>query len=314
MRIGIVVDSACDLPREFIDQHAIQIMPITLRIGDVFVEDWRDPVETQKFYAWRLDQGHADYAESIPYSPEQIETLFLERLVLEYDYVFCLTISGMRSPIFMHAQQAARSVLGKYREIRRSAGCNDAFGLAVLSTRNLFTGQAVPAAEAARLIAQGCPPSVIGEQLTQLIEHTHTYLVPADLHHIYKRASKKGDNSLGWGAYTLGSLLDVKPLLHYNCDTTHTVGKVRGFSSGAEQLFNRAAEQIEQGLDAPWICISYGGPLETVRDLKGYGRLERTAIEHDVTIQLAPMSKTAAINVGPGALSLAFAAASHRIQ
>ena len=36
MRIGIVVDSACDLPREFIDQHAIQIMPITLppiRVG-----------------------------------------------------------------------------------------------------------------------------------------------------------------------------------------------------------------------------------------------------------------------------------------
>ena len=97
MRIGIVVDSACDLPREFIDQHAIQIMPITLRIGDVFVEDWRDPIETQKFYAWRLDQGRADYAESIPYSPEQIETLFLERLVLEYDYVFCLTISGMRT-------------------------------------------------------------------------------------------------------------------------------------------------------------------------------------------------------------------------
>lgn len=91
---------------------------------------------------------------------------------------------------------------------------------------------------------------------------------------------------------------------------------MRGFSSGAEQLFNRAAEQIEQGLDAP-ICISYGGPLETVSvrcDLKGYGRLARTAIEHDVTIQLAPMSKTAAINVGPGALSLAFAAASHRIQ
>ncbi len=314
MRIGIVVDSACDLPREFIDQHAVQIMPITLRIGEMFVEDWRDPVETQKFYVWRLDQGSADYAESIAYSPQQIEALFLERLVVDYDYVFCLTISAMRSPIYEHAQQAARGILKKYRDIRRQAGCNDAFGLAVLSTRNLFTGQAVPAAEAIRLIGQGCAPSVIGARLTQLIEHTHTYMVPADLHHIYKRASKKGDTSLGWGAYTLGSLLDVKPLLHYNRDTTSTVGKVRGFAAGAEQLFARATGQIERGLDAPWISISYGGPLEAVRNLKGYGRLARTAIENDVTIQLAPMSKTAAINVGPGALSLAFAAASHRIQ
>ena len=29
MRIGIVVDSACDLPREFLDQHGVLIMPIT---------------------------------------------------------------------------------------------------------------------------------------------------------------------------------------------------------------------------------------------------------------------------------------------
>ena len=34
MRIGIVVDSACDLPREFLDQHGVLVMPITLRIGN----------------------------------------------------------------------------------------------------------------------------------------------------------------------------------------------------------------------------------------------------------------------------------------
>ena len=29
MRIGIVVDSACDLPREFLDQHGVLIMPMS---------------------------------------------------------------------------------------------------------------------------------------------------------------------------------------------------------------------------------------------------------------------------------------------
>ena len=109
MRIGIVVDSACDLPREFLDQHGVLIMPITLRIGDALIEDRRHPEETQAFYARHLDRKSEDFAESIPYSVAQIERLFLERLVLDYDYVFCLTITSTRSPIFDHAMQASRT-------------------------------------------------------------------------------------------------------------------------------------------------------------------------------------------------------------
>ena len=50
-------------------------------------------------------------AETIPYTPEQIRDLFLERLVVEYDYVFCMTITGSRSPIFANAQKASYMIL-----------------------------------------------------------------------------------------------------------------------------------------------------------------------------------------------------------
>lgn len=312
MRIGIVVDSACDLPRDFLDQHDVQIMPITLRIGAQLIEDRRDPGQTQAFYASHLDCRSEDFAESVPYSTQQIEQLFLERLVLDYDYVFCLTITSTRSPIFDHAIQAARGILTKYRAIRRQAGLPERFGLVVLSTRNLFTGQAVPVAEAVRLIRQGGVPSEIGERLRRLIDDTHTYLVPADLFHIYKRASKKGDTSLGWTSYMLGSWMDIKPILHCHRDATNTVGKVRGFAAGVERIFAAGAEQVARGLAAPWLCLSYGGRPEAVPQLPGYARLAQAAAAQGVEILISPMSKTAAVNVGPGALSLAFAATGHR--
>lgn len=313
MRIGLVVDSACDLPREFLDKHGVLIMPITLRIGDALIEDRRHPEETQAFYARHLDRkGDDDFAESIPYSVSQIERLFLERLVLDYDYVFCLTITSTRSPIFDHAMQASRAILTKYKAIRREAGMEERFGLAVLSTRNLFTGQAVPVAEAVRLIRQGGLPSEIGLRLKHLIEETHTYLVPADLFHIYRRASKKGDTSLSWGSYTLGSWLNVKPILHCHRDITTTVDKVRGFEAGVEQLFDKAVRRIADGLDSPSICISYGGEPSAVIKLPGYARLAKAAEDNGVEILVSPMSKTAAVNVGPGALSLAFAAKGHQ--
>lgn len=308
MRIGIVVDSCCDLPKDFIDQNKIVVMPITLRIGDLLVEDRRDPEETQTFYTKHLDRKSEDFAESIPYSAHQIEQLFLDRLVLDYDYVFCLTITSGRSPIYDHAMQASRAILTKYKEVRRAAGVPERFGLAVLSSRNMFAGQAVQAAEAVRLIRQGGTPSEIGARLRQLVEKTHTYMVPADLFHIYKRASKKGDKSIGWGSYTLGSMLDVKPILHCHQDATGPVDKVRGFETGVERLFTRAADRVRRGLEVPCVCISFGGPLDAVARLPGFAVLDRAARESGVAILLSPMSKTAAVNVGPGAVTLAFAA------
>jgi len=308
VRIGVVVDSCCDLPKSFIDEHGVVVMPITLRIGSELVEDRRDPDETHAFYAAHLDRKSEDFAESIPYSVGQIESLFLERLVLDFDYVFCLTITSERSPIYDHAMQASRTILTKYKQIRRNAGVPERFGLAVLSSRNVFTGQAVLAAEAIRLIREGGSPSEIGTRLRALVERTHTYMVPADLFHIYKRASKKGEKSIGWGSYTLGSVLDVKPILHCHQDVTAPVDKVRGFESGVERLFTRAAERVRNGLDAPYVCISYGGSLDDVAKMPGYFTLDQAARMRDVDILVSPMSKTAAVNVGPGAVSLAFAA------
>lgn len=314
MRIGVVVDSACDLPKSFIDEHGVVVMPITLRIGQALVEDRRDPAETHDFYGIYLDRKAEDFSESIPYTTEQIERLFLERLVLDYDYVFCMTITSGRSPIYDNAMKASRAILTKYKQVRREAGVPERFGLAVLSSRNMFTGQAIQAAEAIRLIRQGATPSEIGERLRALVDNTHTYLVPADLFHIYKRASKKGEKSVGWASYTLGSMLDVKPILYCNQDQTAPVAKVRGFESGVGKLFAHAGVRIREGLEAPFVCISYGGPLENLSALPGYKEMRRIAAEHAVEVLVSLMSKTAAVNVGPGAVSLAFAANGHTLQ
>src|SRR5690348_18477415 len=83
MRIGIVVDSTCDLPRKFIDDNQITILPVTIRIdGNTFV-DVRDPDATRDYYHGEVGKrGHA--AETEPLSVDAIRELFLGRLVLDY--------------------------------------------------------------------------------------------------------------------------------------------------------------------------------------------------------------------------------------
>ena len=164
MRIGIVVDSACDLPNDFIRQHNIVLLPITVRIGEAILADHRDEEATLGFlHAHVAERGHE--AETIPYSVEQIRDLFLGKLVVDYDHVFCLTITSTRSPIHEHAVQASFAILNDYKPIRKAAGHNSPFALRVIDTQNLFAAQGVAVVEAVRMRQAGASVQQIRERL-----------------------------------------------------------------------------------------------------------------------------------------------------
>ena len=154
MRIGIVVDSACDLPQDFIQKNDIVVLTITVRIGDAVLADHRDEEATLSFlHAHVAERGHE--AETTPFSVNQIRDLFLSRLVIDYDHVYCMTITKTRSPIHENAMQASFAILNDYKPVRQAAGHNSPFALRVIDTQNLFAAQAVSAVEAVRLRDSG---------------------------------------------------------------------------------------------------------------------------------------------------------------
>lgn len=175
MRIGIVVDSACDLPQDFIQRHNIIVLPISVRIGEAVLADHRDEEATLSFLqAHVAERGHE--AETTPFSVNQIRDLFLQQLVIDYDHVFCLTISKLRSQIFDNAMQASFAILNDYKPIRQAAGHTSPFALRVIDTLNLFAGQGITAVEAVRLRDQGQSVAAIRTRLEQLAEHTYGYM------------------------------------------------------------------------------------------------------------------------------------------
>ncbi len=310
MRIGIVVDSACDLPAGFLERHGIVVLPISVRIGGETLIDDRNEETLQRFLDGNLGaRGHD--AESEPYSVEQIRDLFLDRLVIDYDCVFCLTITATRSPIHANASQASFAILKDYRPIRRDAGVPGPFLMRVIDTENLFSAQGVTAVEAVRLRDAGQNPGQIRERLELLARHTYGYMLPRDLYYLRARAQKKGDHSVSWLTATLGSALDIKPLLRGHRGETGPVAKVRGFEHGAEVLFTSAARRVRAGLLAPTLCVSYGGDLAELAGLPGYANLKEACAEADVDVYEAPMSVTGMVNVGTGAIAVGFAAEEH---
>jgi len=311
MRIGIVVDSACDLPRAYIERHGIVLLPISVRIGDTMVVDHRQEEQTLAFlHSHVAERGHE--AETIPFTVEQIRDLFMQRLVIDYDHVFCLTISKQRSQIHENALQASFAILNDYRGVRQAAGHNSPFALRVVDTLNLFAGQAITAVEAVRMRDAGASVAEIRARLEQLAEHTVGLMIPRDLYYLRARARTKGDRSVGLLSAALGSALDIKPVLRAWRGNTEPVAKIKGFEAAAQKMFQVAAERVRAGLLTPTVAIGYGGELDEMRALPGYEELRRTCAEHGVELLESLMSLTGMVNVGKGAVAVAFASSESR--
>lgn len=310
MRIGIVVDSACDLPKGYLQRNNLVLLPIAVRIGQTLLSDDRDEEATLAFLRGPLSDQGAE-AETIPYTAEQIRDLFLQRLVTDYDQVFCMTITRTRSPLYDNAVQAGYSILGEYKPIRQAAGYNSPFSLRVIDTQNLFAAQAVSAVEAVRLRDSGASVQQMREQLEHVANNVHGYMVTRDLYYMRARARHKGDRSVGLISAALGSALDIKPVLHGYRGDTAPVAKIKGFDNAVEALFGFVGKRVIHGLMTPVVCVSYGGPLEELRSLAGYGELRGLCNQHGVTLLEAVMSLTGMVNVGKGAVTIGFADEPH---
>ncbi|AIF49485.1 DegV family protein [Dyella japonica] len=310
MRMGLAIDAACDLPQAFLQEHNIAVMPITIQVDDEVFMDNRNQVELHRFLDRKLgSRSHS--AETIPCSVEDVQQLFLGKLVLEHDCVFCLTITATRSAINEHVNKASFAVLKHYREAREKHNLSGPFLMRVIDTRTLFAGSGPAVVEAARLIAAGEQPAAIRERLSYIANNSYGYMLPRDLYYLRARAKKKGDRSVGLVSAMLGSALDIKPLLRGYRGETGPVGKVRGFEHGAETLFNYTAQRVRAGLLVPAVCVSYGGDLADLPQLPGYDRLRAACEECGVELLEAPMSITGMVNVGEGAVTLGFAAEEH---
>jgi DegV family protein with EDD domain len=313
MRIGLVVDSACDLPGSFIERNHIEILPITVKIGDAVLADHRNEQATLGFLETHVASRGAE-AETMPFTVNQIRDLFLQKLVIDYDYVFCLTITKTRSPIHDNAMQASFVILNDYRPMRSAAGYQTPFSLRVIDTQSLFAGQAVTAVEAVRMIQADEGVAKIRARLENIAINTYAYMVPRDLLYLRSRAKTKGDKSVGLLSATLGTAMDIKPVLSCNRGETRPVAKIRGYDTAVRKLFAFAVERVRAGLMTPAMCLSFGGELEEMRTMPGYASLIDICRESGVEVYESVMSLTGMVNVGKGAVAIGFASEPHTFK
>lgn len=306
----IAVDACCDLPDDFINQHNIRVLPIYLRFENQTYTDNRNLQNSIDFYKKGMLEKSLD-AESIPVSAEEMSSILEKELVLNFDKVLAITMMHTRSTIYENIRDAVWVSQPKFKELRASAGIDRRFRIQVMDSNNLFTGPAVLTYEAVRMLNQeSASIESIMVRLESLKECVRTFILPQDLYHLKNRAGKRGDRSdksVSWLSYQVGKTLNIKPIIMGYRGSTDPVDKAIGFGNGLEKIFGNAMAAIEEGLSIKVICMSYAGDLREIKDEKLYQKFISYANQRGIPTLLSVMSTTAAINVGPGCFSLAYA-------
>jgi DegV family protein with EDD domain len=305
MRVGIAIDVSTDVSDRFVADHQVHVLPSTIHMGQASVVYDRDSARGLAFYREHLGEKSVD-AETTPFTVGEIEELFLKKLVLEYDYVFLITLTSTRSLTFDNAHKASFTVLQSYHQIRSAANVPGPFALRVVDSQSLFTGPGVLAWETVRMVDERRTPVDIRKRLDDLVPHLYAYFIPRDLYYMRARAARRGDHSVSLVDYLVGNALDIKPVIQAHAGETRPVLRTRPFELAVEKLFVHGAERIRAGLLVPMVGVSYGGDPADVPKMPGFASLEAAARERGVELMISMMSPAASINIGGGAVSLAY--------
>ncbi len=312
MRIGLVVDSACDLPISYIREHKIELLPITVHIGGQTFFDRKDPEVIAAFYRDHL--AHRAIGDTTAVSVEQIKQIFLDRLVLEYDFVFLITTASSRSEIYENALKASFDILSQQKAIRAAAGITGPFVLRVIDSQVIFGAISVSVVEAARMIRAGATPGEIETRLNEIVPQVYGYVVPNDLHHLRESSKRRGEQAVAWHRFLLARMFNIKPLLVANRNRATAVANLHNFEDARSRLFRFAAERVREGLLTPAIGVGYGGDISDLEKFPAFDELRAAAQAAGIEFIVVAMGVVTGIYLGEGCIAIAFAAREHRFE
>jgi DegV family protein with EDD domain len=313
MKTQLVVDAACDLPPAFINNRDIVVIPLTVTIDGETSKDERDPVSLlHRYESKSISIKHT--ADSSAPTVIEIEALFEESIIPESKYALVQTTSNKRSKTFAHCEQAQKQILAQARLLVSDGIRETPFGMRVMNSATMFSGQGLLAAFTSDLIGAQKSTKDIVRLAEAFKSRIFAYALPADVSYVRERARKRGEDSVSLIGSLVAKSLDIKPIIQFRQDETQIVSKTRGFDKAANSLFDYAAAQIKNGLLSPYVVISFAGDPSELTQFESFGQLLTIAKQANVELLTTTMGLAGGLNLGIGAISLALAAEDHEFE
>jgi DegV family protein with EDD domain len=214
MRNGIIVDSACDVSREYIETEncILNFVPLTLQVEDkIFVDD--ENLSIDDFLA-HMEASSIGVKTAAP-SPGS----FFERFSLA-DNIFAVTLSNKLSATYQSAVTAKRMYFEEYGKKF----------IHIFDSLTASVGEGVIAMKIADLLKKGISNTDIIEQVNQFISTSRTYLILDKYDNLVKTGRIKPYVA------KIASFLNIKPICASFEGEIKMLDKARGYTKSMKRL------------------------------------------------------------------------------
>ena len=276
----IFADSGCDLPKSYLDEHNVTLLPLTVLLDGKEYQDIVDIDSKEVFQAIRAGKQ----PKTSQVSPDRVLALWKEFAETGEDGIyiaFSSELSGTYQTSVMMRDQVKEG--------------NPRMNLIVVDTRCASLGCGLVVQEAVRLRDAGEDVRSIERKVRKMASNMEHLFTVEDLDYLAKggRVSK--------ASAFFGGLLNIKPLLHVESGRLVPIEKHRG----RKKVFRRILELMEERGDhvsEQAIAISHGDDEAGANEL-------RDLIEekfHPKEIQIHMIGSVIGSHAGPGTLSVFF--------
>lgn len=276
MTIGIVTDSACDVPAQLAARLGITVVPVYINIGET---SYLDGVELSRR---EFFDNLADYP-AVPTTAAPSPGAFTETYQALADAgvteILSLHISAELSATYQAAVLGAEDVAGAQ--------------VTHFNTRQISMGSGLLAITAAEAAAAGRSVAEIVAMLDARLAKTRIYAALGTLEFL-RRSGR-----VNWATFGLGTLLQIKPVVTVYDSQVLIADRVRTF----RRAVGRVVTLLEEARPLERVAVLYTGSaepaeqlVEAVPDIFPFG-------QEPILMEIGPAIGT---HAGPGAVGVAF--------
>lgn len=253
MKIKLIADSTCDLPKELIEKHNIEIVPLHILLGEESYDDGIN-INPDMIYKWS-DDNNTTPSTSAPSFLEV--TNVYNKFIADYDQIICFTIAKAMSSTFNVFRLAAEEL-----EIEDK--------VFIVNSKNLSSGIGLLVLKAAELIEQGLSGEEIYETIKSLLPKVRSSFIVDTLVYLHRGGRCSSIAALA------GSALKLHPMIVVEDGRMHATKKYRGpIDKVFGQYVNDLSEQLENADKSRCFVTHSGGVTQEtidaiVDDLKVY--------------------------------------------
>jgi DegV family protein with EDD domain len=277
----ITTDSTSDLPNEYIIEHNLKIIPLYYSLNDI-IYGTANTLELKEFYDIMRSGKLPTTAAA---NPEDIRNIFEELIKDGYD-ILHISFSSALSCSFNNATIVANDLMEEYPE----------YTIKVLDSLSASLGEGLLVHFACNNLNQGLSLEENYDWCESNKFNICQHFTVDDLHHLHRggRVSK--------ATATIGSLINVKPVLHVDNEGKLTSLKnVRGRKKSLMTLVENMIEATQNyDIKNEVVFISHGDCLEDAEYVAELIK-EKLGINNFI---ISYVSQTIGAHSGPGTVAL----------